>query len=109
MRSAVGSLREPVTIEKRQTTEDEMGGRTTSWIKFMDVWANVEPLRASQNWFAQHLEHRLTHKVIVRFLNGVTSDMRVKFGERVLQIRAIRDLEERNRFLELICEEGAAS
>lgn len=39
----------------------------------------------------------------------MTTAMRLKFGARVFNIRAVINRGERNRLLELLCEEGVAT
>lgn len=106
----IGDLSERITIESQQSISDGMGGLAEQeWVTFKNVWAKVEPMSANQVLWAQHLEHRVTHKITIRFLDGLKSDMRVKFKGRYLQIKGIRDLIEKNKFMELSCEEGAAA
>jgi SPP1 family predicted phage head-tail adaptor len=106
----IGELSNPIAVEKTQKISDGMGGASElEWVVFKKVWASIAPVSASQSFFAQHLEHRITHKVTIRYLPGVSSDMRINFKGRFLQIRSIKNLKEENKFMELMCEEGAAS
>lgn len=105
----ISKLRKRITIQSVTRVSDGVGGFTESWSTFATRFAAIEPTKAFQIRWADHLEHRVTHKITLRYLSGVTSDMRVVYGSRTFHIRAIRNPEERNRFLELICEEGAAS
>ena len=51
----------------------------------------------------------MTHRVTIRHRDGVTPKMRLKFGTRILNIRAVINAGERNRTLELLCEEGVGT
>ena len=73
------------------------------------VWAAIEPLKGSERLRAEQLENPVTHRVSIRHRAGVTPKMRIKFGTRILNIRAVIDPEERNRSLELLCEEGVGT
>lgn len=99
-------MRQRIVIQQATNTADGLGGFTESWSEYKTVWAKISPYSAKEAWEKMELKHRITHKVGIRYLSGVTSDMRVKFGTRYLQIKGIRILDERKRFMELACEEG---
>ncbi len=73
------------------------------------VWGKVEPLTGGERLRAMQIEDRLSHRIVIRHRPGITPAMRVRFGSRVFNIRAAINREERNRFLELLCEEGVAT
>lgn len=101
-----GELRHSVVIESRTLAADSYGGRTETWATFATVWASVEPLSGSEQWRAQQAQSSVSHKVTIRYLSGVDAKMRVKFGTRYLNIGSVRNVEERNRELELLCTEA---
>ncbi|ESR22795.1 putative head-tail adaptor [Lutibaculum baratangense AMV1] len=92
-------------LEAPVTADDGSGGTTASWNLVTTLWARVEPLSAVERLTAERLEAAVTHRVTIRHRAGVTHRMRFVLGTRVLEIRGIRDLEERHRYLELTCEE----
>ncbi len=102
----VGEMKHRIAIETKTRVTDGMGGGTITWANFSTVWSKIEPRSANETFWAKHLEHRVTHKITIRYLAGVTSEMRIVFGARVFQIKGVRNLEERNRWLVLDCEEG---
>ena len=51
----------------------------------------------------------MTHRVKIRYRAGVTAKMRLTFGARVFNIRGVINAGERDRTLELLCEEGVAT
>lgn len=104
----IGKLREYVTIETPTETADAdgTGGFTVSWSTFASVWAKISPVSARVVRSADNNEHRVTHKIRIRELAGVTQKMRIAFEGRIFHVRGIADPEERDRFLDLYCEEG---
>lgn len=104
-----GDLRHRLVIEKPVLVTNDTGGQDETWETFTQVWGSLNPLSAFQKEHASTLEHRVTHKSKIRFLTGITSDMRINFRGRIFQIHGIKDIEERNIFLEILSEEGAAS
>jgi SPP1 family predicted phage head-tail adaptor len=103
-------MRHCITIQQGTKVPDGQGGYSTSWTTYAaDIFAALKATRGSQFWISEQLQQRVTHSIIVRALEGVTTEMRVLFGARVFHIRAVRDQDERGRFLELLTEEGAPS
>lgn len=104
-------LRHRVTLQEPALTTDNAGGYTRTWDDVADLWAEVSPLEAQS--FSQerlqdlHLQSRVTHRVTLRYREGVTADMRLVFEERVLVIRAIVNARELGEALVILAEEGA--
>lgn len=105
----VGKMRHRITIQQPSDTPDGIGGNTRTWTTFATVWASIEPLNAFQIFKAQHLEHRVTHKVMIRYLAGLTSDMRISYDSRIFGIEGIKDIDETKNYFELMVEENAPS
>jgi SPP1 family predicted phage head-tail adaptor len=67
---------------------------------------SISPLSGRELFAAQQFNSQVTHSVRLRYLAGVTDQMRVKYGTRYFTIHYLRNLEERNIELELLCSEG---
>lgn len=105
--SWAGRLRHQVTIQNYSESQDSTTGEVTkSWTEFATVRAAIEPLRGKEFFESQERFGVTMHRVIIRYLAGVNDTMRVKFGSRILAIKAVLNKDERNRWLELMCEEG---
>jgi SPP1 family predicted phage head-tail adaptor len=104
-----GSLRHRVTLQQPAETPDGGGGFTLAWTDVATVWAAIEPLKGAERLHAQQLQSPVTHRVTMRYRSGVTPTMRLLFEARTLNIRAVIDPQERNRTLELLCEEGVGT
>ena len=103
------TLRHRVVLQSAADTADGGGGGATVWSDTATLWASIEPLKGTERLTAQQLESRLTHRVRLRHRSDVTTAMRVKFGTRIFNIRAVINPDERDRLLELLCEEGVAT
>lgn len=108
-----GRLRHRLVLQQRSSQADGGGGQAGGpWaapVTVATVWGSIEPLSGGERLRAMRLEGHLTHRVVIRYRAGVTSDMRIAFGARVFNIRAVVDIDERRRALELLCEEGVAT
>lgn len=106
----VGEMNRRIQIEYPVSTQDDTGGfESVEWQPFKTVWAHIEPLKVTQQLWSESLQHRVTHKVTIRYLKGLKSDMRFVFEGRYFQIQGFRDIEESHRFMEVMAEEGKAS
>lgn len=112
MTERIGPMRERVTLQSATRTADAGGGAAVTWSPLAHgatVWARVTPLSGSEALQAMRLQARVTHLVTMRWRDDVTAAMRLVWGARVLNIRAVTNPDERRRYLELLCEEGVAT
>ena len=94
-----GRLRTELRLEGAVAVEDGAGGHTESWQELGMRFGHVEPVSArSQFGAAQHHE-TVTHRVTIRFREGVEAGMRFVTHGRHLSIITVRDLDERGRYL----------
>lgn len=62
-----GKLRELVELQQRTAATGSMGGKTTSWARVTDVWAQFEPVTGGDG-IAQGAQRTVTrYKVTIRY------------------------------------------
>ena len=110
---SIGSLRHQIEVQKRVRTSDGYGGHTNTWTTEANMWASVEPVSARESLFGMQLDHRVTHRVTLRYCGlfetaGFNTDYRIIHRDRTFNIIGKRDIEERLRYWVLDCEEGGA-
>ncbi len=108
----IGELRHRLSIQVESATSDGGGGMSDPWadpVTVATVWGKIEPLTGGERLHALQIEGRLSHRIVIRHRSGITAAMRVVFGARAFNIRAVIDVDERGRFLELLCDEGVAT
>jgi SPP1 family predicted phage head-tail adaptor len=105
---SIGSLREYITIETPTEVDDGQGtgGFTVSWSTFSTAWAQIKPWKSFTMRGADNNEHKITHRIRVRELAGISQKMRVSFEGRIFHIHGFYDPGERDRFTDMLCEEG---
>jgi SPP1 family predicted phage head-tail adaptor len=103
-----GDLRHSVRIQAYRQVSDGGGGTTKEWTDYANIRAHISPIAGREVTINGQIEARLSHRVTMRWLPGLEASMRVLFGSRPFNIRWIRNLDERNRWIELLCEEGVA-
>ena len=47
----------------------------------------------------------MTHRVLLRYMAGIETEMRIRYGKRILEIVSVRDVNERHEYLQLLCRE----
>jgi SPP1 family predicted phage head-tail adaptor len=109
-----GMLRNRITIQSPTHTTDAIGGSSTSWGTFTTVWGMVLPYRGNEKLFAEQPRSQVAHMVVIRYLDGLTDDMRLQFTvgteTKTLQIKAITTPKNQYKdFMQLFCSEGEAS
>ena len=104
----IGQLRKRVIVQAETQAVDAAGGYMLGWTNFASVWAEIEPITGQEHVVAAHLEGHVTHHVTMRYVSGVTTDMRIFYNSRLFNIRAVLNTDERNQWTELLVEEGAA-
>lgn len=104
-----GSLRHRVTIQQKtegSPQQNAAGEPDVSWTTYCTAYASINPVSGKEPFLAQQHLAQVSHKVRIRYRSGITADMRVLFGSRVLDIKAVLNWGERNEELLLPCEEG---
>lgn len=102
-----GKLRELVSVQTFTRTPDGQGGFVSkAWTDFLVTHAAITPATSREAWAARQLEHNITHSVSMRYFAGILTEMRIKYGTRVFNIKSIIDIDERHREYKIMCEES---
>jgi SPP1 family predicted phage head-tail adaptor len=105
---SIGERAHKVTLENPgPSVPDGDGGYTESWVLIATVWGRVSPASAAElrRVVAGTVTALLPYLVAVRYVAGVTTQTRVTYHGRVFAVQAVRNVDERNVRLEIICEE----
>ena len=101
----IGAMRHRVTLQRTVRTPDDSGGNVVAWADVATLWAEVEPITAQEAMHLGRLAGEVTHRITLRYRDGVTTDMRLLLRGRPLDIVGVRDLREARRFLVLECRQ----
>jgi SPP1 family predicted phage head-tail adaptor len=99
-----GKLRERVTIQQAAEARNSLGETTLSWATFTERWASVEGVTAREALGLGQLEVSITHRVRLRYVTGLTQQMRLIWRGRTLEIVSLLEHNNRSEH-ELICQE----
>lgn len=102
-----GRLRERVKIQSDAKASDGAGGYTlTTPALVAEVWAAIEPLEGNEQIQAMQTEAKATHRVTIRYREGLKPSMRLLYGTRVFEVVAPPiDTDERHSTLTMLCRE----
>lgn len=99
---SIGEFKHSIDIFEQITDVRRAGGgRDPTWeIKF-STFAKIVPSQKNDLLQAQGLDQQVSHKIIIRFQDGVTSDKRIRFKDRFMFIKSFINIEEQDKFLEI--------
>ena len=98
-------LRHKITIQKSISTIDSFGSEVNAWSDVCTVWASIEPIKGREFFAAQKENAETTVRICIRYRTGISADMQILYGNKVFEINAIIDVEERHIELQLMCKE----
>ena len=99
-----GEMRERVTVQIASQSTNSFGEAVLSWSNSTSVWASVQGVTARESLGLGQQEVAITHRVKMRYLPGLTQNMRFAWRGRTLDIVSL--LEQQNRSVhEVICQE----
>lgn len=107
MKICISSLRTPVEVQSPVRADDGYGGRSnSSWSRKMTVFCKVQHGTGSEPFRQDRLISQGVTKVTTRYTSEICETDRLVINGMPYNIRFIRNIEERNRFLEIVCEKG---
>jgi len=100
------ALRDWIAIFMMDLTPDGAGGfiETVPPGLVADTPANVARVSPRQTTAADQLADRITYTVTIRFQDWVTDSYRVMFNDQYWDITGVKNVEQRDMWLELTCE-----
>jgi len=105
----VGHMNKEVSLQTKAVVGDGAGGMDPAWTEWLTVWASVDDssgvIYGSVN---THTETTHSLKFIIRYNELIygkpISQMRIVYLERAYKLRNIRNLNQSNYYLEIICD-----
>lgn len=101
-----GELRHIISFQRKTGTQNDFGEEINEWVDVVKTRAAIYPISGKEFFAAEKVNSATTHKINIRFISGITSDMRIKFGQRTFElISPPINFQEKNISLQLLCKE----
>ena len=101
----IGKLKHCVEIHSVSTTQDAYGERIETYAKYMSTFMSIVPLRGQEYLQSQQVTAKIAGKAEMRYDSRVSPKDRILYNDgnstRTLEINAVINVKEENRFLEL--------
>lgn len=86
-----GALKDLITIEKKVNGEDNFGEANDTFEKFKDAYSEVSHIGTSEKYFSGKYSDVDTKKFRIRYIPGVTTNMRILFDGSYFDIKEAVD------------------
>ncbi|EIJ69446.1 phage head closure protein [Pasteurella bettyae] len=106
-----GKYNKVITIQRRNKEKEKARNygetRKTEWEDVATVHASVEPIQGREYFSGPFQLGEDIIRIRIRYLPNINRRMRVKYGERLLEINAVIDSKEEHKELQLMCKENS--
>tara|TARA_R110002153_G_scaffold58290_3_gene159911 strand:+ start:2492 stop:2842 length:351 start_codon:yes stop_codon:yes gene_type:complete len=115
---AVGGMRHKLQLQSKYVTPDGGGSdELTSWSTFANVFGSIVAESGGERMFGEQLQEPITHKIRIRFRRDISFKNRIQYKftnegisvTRVFNIKRVINVENRDRYIEIMCVEGVAT
>ena len=97
---------ERLTIQQETYTRGLSGEQVQTWGTWKTVWAQVDTSGGAENYYSPQLVAEATHKIKVRYLEGLVPTMRILWRSRILDIIYVDPSRRRFGEMYLLCREA---
>lgn len=99
-------LKHTVSIQQQSATQDSYGEPVDTWTDVLTgIYAFVDPTGGNEFYAAQKINAEATYNVWLRYASGIKPSMRVVYGNKYFNIMYVQNIEERNKWIRLVCKE----
>lgn len=94
-----GALRSELALQRCETAQDGAGGLVETWVEVATVFTRIEPVMAQSVFGADQTLETMTHRITLRWREGLVSGMRFIKSNRRFDIVTVHDPDESGRYL----------
>lgn len=105
----IGSFKHGIIVQTLTETADGFGGFTRSWADTITVAAMIKPLNGFERAQGRQLEAAASHKITIRYRTGLSTKQRISYGGRYFDIASIINLDEANKYIEIMALESVGA
>lgn len=114
----IGKMRHKLDLQAKVVTADGGGSNSvSSYSTFATVFGSITPKSGGERLFGDQLQEPITHIITIRFRRDLSFQNRIQYKfvndgssvTRVFNIRRVINVDNRNKYLEVMCVEGVAT
>ena len=100
-----------IVFQDKVSLSDGMGGITDTWGDSITHYAAIRPLTGKEVIESGKIQHELTHRFFMRYRDGITPDMRIRYhdyragSDRYFDIVSLLNKNEAYKELEILATE----
>ena len=114
---AIGKMQHSLALQSKAANADGGGGSSGAFSTFATTFGRIEAQGGGERFFGDQNEARTTHKITIRHRRNLTVAHRILYSftvdgttyNRTFNINRITNVGERDKYLEILCEEGVAT
>ena len=100
-----GEFRHIITFQKKSEIQNSYG-EENNWDDVITTRAGIYPISGKEFFAAETVNSEVTHKINMRYIPDISADMRIKFGERIFEMKSPPiNFQEKNIELQILCRE----
>ena len=84
-------------IERRSDLQNATGEVISTWVEYAKRWSFIRPLSGTEVVQAKQVGASTTHELTMLYCDGLNPDMRIRYGERIFNIKSIVNAGDRNK------------
>ena len=114
---SVGKMRHKLHVQTQTRTSDGGGSQNVTYGDSFSIFGMIEPKSGSERVFGDLLEERVTHIITTIFKRNISFKNRLQYRfnrdgashTRTFNIKRVINRDTRDRYLDILVEEGVAT
>ena len=114
---SIGKMRHKIFVQTQTRTSDGGGSHNVTYSDSFSTFAMIQPRSGSERVFGDQLEEKITHIITTRFNRNITFKNRLQYRfnkegsthTRTFNIKRVINKGTRDKYLDILCEEGVAT
>ena len=99
-------LNKRIKIQSKVNIDNGFGGYSETWSDLKTLWAEIRPILNTESFEADQIIERTNFIITIRYFNSLTTQHRIKYGERIFNIIGIINPLENKQIMEINAEEA---
>lgn len=100
-----GSLKNKIDIQFYSDTKNSFGEIEKGFNLFKSTYASIVPVSGKEYFTSKQNNSEVTHKILFRYIAGITPSMRIVYGSRTFSIESVLNIREENKTIQLMATE----